>query len=35
VLDTDRGFIDQPERFTAGSNITVLSRSMWVLRGVP
>ena len=35
VLDTDRGFADKEERFTAGSKIKVLSRSMWVLRGVP
>jgi glycogen operon protein len=35
VLDTDRGFVDQPERFNAGSQITVLSRSLWVLRRVP
>jgi glycogen operon protein len=35
VLDTERGFADQQERFVAGSTIKVLSRSMWVLRGVP
>ncbi|HEY5922815.1 MAG TPA: glycogen debranching protein GlgX [Kofleriaceae bacterium] len=33
VLDTERGFAaDDRERYAAGDNITVLARSLWVLR---
>ena len=35
VLDTERGFASQAERFDAGSEIEMVGRSLWVLQQVP
>jgi glycogen operon protein len=32
VLDTERGFADQPERLVAGSKLPIEGRSLWLLR---